>query len=89
VGDLLVSFTKDQDVLDEALPDALYYAGIYGAPLLLGFAPCPFVLLHVMAGVLWRLACGCGAFPDQERASQPQPLKAPALTPPHPDPPKA
>jgi hypothetical protein len=31
VGDLLVSFTKDQDVLDEALPDALYYTGIYGA----------------------------------------------------------
>ncbi|KAL4427322.1 hypothetical protein ABPG77_003231 [Micractinium sp. CCAP 211/92] len=30
VGDLLVSFTKDQDTLDEALPDALYYAGIYG-----------------------------------------------------------
>ncbi|KAI8468106.1 MAG: hypothetical protein J3K34DRAFT_479395 [Monoraphidium minutum] len=29
VGDLLVSFTKDQDTLDEALPDALYYAGIY------------------------------------------------------------
>lgn len=29
VGDLLVSYTKDQDVLDEALPDALYYAGIY------------------------------------------------------------
>ncbi len=29
VGDLLVSFTKDQDVLDEALPDAIYYAGIY------------------------------------------------------------
>lgn len=27
VGDLLVSFTKDQDTLDEALPDALYYAG--------------------------------------------------------------
>jgi hypothetical protein len=30
VGDLLVSFTKDQNVLDEALPDALYYSGIYG-----------------------------------------------------------
>ncbi|GBF87685.1 hypothetical protein Rsub_00396 [Raphidocelis subcapitata] len=30
VGDLLVSFTKDQDVIDEALPDALYYTGIYG-----------------------------------------------------------
>jgi ABC-type multidrug transport system fused ATPase/permease subunit len=30
VGDLLVSFTKDQDVMDDALPDALYYAGIYG-----------------------------------------------------------
>ena len=29
MGDLLVSFTKDQDVLDEALPDAIYYAGIY------------------------------------------------------------
>jgi ATP-binding cassette subfamily C (CFTR/MRP) protein 1 len=24
-----VSFTKDQNVLDEALPDALYYSGIY------------------------------------------------------------
>jgi ABC-type multidrug transport system fused ATPase/permease subunit len=34
VGDLLVSFTKDQDVLDEALPDALYYAGIYSLILL-------------------------------------------------------
>lgn len=34
VGDLLVSFTKDQDVLDEALPDALYYAGIYALILL-------------------------------------------------------
>ena len=34
MGDLLVSFTKDQDVLDEALPDALYYAGIYGLILL-------------------------------------------------------
>ena len=29
VGDLLVTFTKDQDVLDEALPDALLYAVIY------------------------------------------------------------
>ncbi len=29
VGDLLVSFTKDQGVLDDALPDAIYYAGIY------------------------------------------------------------
>lgn len=27
VGDLLVSFTKDQDTLDEALPDTLYYCG--------------------------------------------------------------
>lgn len=34
MGDLLVSFTKDQDVLDEALPDALYYAGIYALILL-------------------------------------------------------
>lgn len=34
MGDLLVSFTKDQDVMDEALPDALYYAGIYGLILL-------------------------------------------------------
>jgi hypothetical protein len=34
VGDLLVSFTKDQDVMDDALPDALYYAGIYGLILL-------------------------------------------------------
>ncbi|GAB4815837.1 hypothetical protein N2152v2_002883 [Parachlorella kessleri] len=34
VGDLLVSFTKDQDVLDEALPDAIYYAGIYSLILL-------------------------------------------------------
>jgi ATP-binding cassette subfamily C (CFTR/MRP) protein 1 len=30
VGDLLVSFSKDQDTMDEALPDAIYYAGIYG-----------------------------------------------------------
>ena len=30
IGDLLVSFAKDQDITDEALPDALYYAGIYG-----------------------------------------------------------
>ncbi len=29
MGDLLVSYTKDQDVLDDALPDALYFAGIY------------------------------------------------------------
>ncbi len=34
VGDLLVSFTKDQNVLDEALPDAIYYAGIYSLILL-------------------------------------------------------
>lgn len=34
VGDLLVSFTKDQDTIDEALPDALYYAGIYALILL-------------------------------------------------------
>jgi hypothetical protein len=34
VGDLLVSFTKDQDTMDDALPDALYYSGIYGLILL-------------------------------------------------------
>ena len=34
VGDLLVSFTKDQNTMDEALPDALYYAGIYSLILL-------------------------------------------------------
>jgi hypothetical protein len=34
VGDLLVSFTKDQGVLDDALPDAIYYAGIYSLILL-------------------------------------------------------
>ena len=34
IGDLLVSFAKDQDIMDEALPDALYYAGIYGLILL-------------------------------------------------------
>ena len=34
MGDLLVSFTKDQDAMDDALPDALYYAGIYSLILL-------------------------------------------------------
>jgi len=34
VGDLLVTFTLDQDMLDENLPDAMHYAGIYGLILL-------------------------------------------------------
>ncbi len=25
-----MSFSKDQDTIDESLPDAIYYAGIYG-----------------------------------------------------------
>lgn len=30
VGDMLVAFTKDQDILDESLMDTLHYLGIYG-----------------------------------------------------------
>ena len=30
VGDLLLNFTKDQDILDENLPDAMHFMGIYG-----------------------------------------------------------
>jgi drug/metabolite transporter superfamily protein YnfA len=30
VGDMLVAFTKDQDILDENLMDTLHYLGIYG-----------------------------------------------------------
>lgn len=30
IGDLLVSFSKDQDIMDEMLPDALHYMAIYG-----------------------------------------------------------
>jgi hypothetical protein len=30
VGDMLVAFTKDQDILDENLMDCLHYLGIYG-----------------------------------------------------------
>lgn len=34
MGNLLVNFSRDQDIHDEALPDALHYAGIYGLILL-------------------------------------------------------
>lgn len=34
VGNLLVNFSRDQDIHDESLPDALHYAGIYGLILL-------------------------------------------------------
>ncbi len=30
VGDLLLKFTKDQDIMDENLPDAIHFMGIYG-----------------------------------------------------------
>jgi ABC-type transport system involved in cytochrome bd biosynthesis fused ATPase/permease subunit len=30
VGEMLVAFTKDQDILDENLVDVLHYLGIYG-----------------------------------------------------------
>ncbi|GIM04284.1 hypothetical protein Vretimale_8859, partial [Volvox reticuliferus] len=30
VGDLLLNFTKDQDIMDENLPDAVHFMGIYG-----------------------------------------------------------
>jgi len=30
VGEMLVAFTKDQDILDENLVDTLHYLGIYG-----------------------------------------------------------
>jgi hypothetical protein len=30
VGEMLVAFTKDQDILDENLIDTLHYLGIYG-----------------------------------------------------------
>jgi ABC-type multidrug transport system fused ATPase/permease subunit len=30
VGEMLVAFTKDQDMLDENLVDTLHYLGIYG-----------------------------------------------------------
>jgi ABC-type multidrug transport system fused ATPase/permease subunit len=30
VGEMLVAFTKDQDILDENLVDSLHYLGIYG-----------------------------------------------------------
>ncbi len=30
VGEMLVAFTKDQDILDENLVDNLHYLGIYG-----------------------------------------------------------
>ncbi|KAG2424609.1 hypothetical protein HXX76_014334 [Chlamydomonas incerta] len=34
VGDLLLNFTKDQDIMDENLPDAVHFCGIYGLILL-------------------------------------------------------
>ncbi|GLC60118.1 hypothetical protein PLESTB_001575900 [Pleodorina starrii] len=34
VGDLLLNFTKDQDIMDENLPDAVHFMGIYGLILL-------------------------------------------------------
>ncbi|PNH10694.1 Multidrug resistance-associated protein 1 [Tetrabaena socialis] len=34
VGDLLLNFTKDQDIMDENLPDAIHFMGIYGLILL-------------------------------------------------------
>jgi ABC-type multidrug transport system fused ATPase/permease subunit len=30
VGEMLVAFTKDQDIIDENLMDTLHYLGIYG-----------------------------------------------------------
>ncbi|KXZ54551.1 hypothetical protein GPECTOR_4g616 [Gonium pectorale] len=30
VGELLLNFTKDQDIMDENLPDAVHFMGIYG-----------------------------------------------------------
>jgi ABC-type multidrug transport system fused ATPase/permease subunit len=30
VGEMLVAFTKDQDIIDESLMDTLHYLGIYG-----------------------------------------------------------
>jgi hypothetical protein len=30
VGEMLVAFTKDQDIMDENLVDTLHYLGIYG-----------------------------------------------------------
>ena len=30
VGDLLLNFTKDQEILDDNLPDAMHFLGIYG-----------------------------------------------------------
>jgi ABC-type multidrug transport system fused ATPase/permease subunit len=30
VGEMLVAFTKDQDIIDENLVDTLHYLGIYG-----------------------------------------------------------
>ncbi|GFR49013.1 hypothetical protein Agub_g11034, partial [Astrephomene gubernaculifera] len=30
VGDLLLNFTKDQDLMDENLPDSIHFMGIYG-----------------------------------------------------------
>lgn len=34
VGEMLVAFTKDQDILDENLIDTLHYLGIYGGYLM-------------------------------------------------------
>ncbi|KAG2500519.1 hypothetical protein HYH03_001296 [Edaphochlamys debaryana] len=34
VGDLLLNFSKDQDIMDENLPDAVHFMGIYGLILL-------------------------------------------------------
>jgi len=70
-----VSFTKDQDVLDEALPDALYYTGIYGAlrcaVLCCAVLCCAVLCCAVLCcaalccaalccAVLLLRACGCG-----------------------------
>lgn len=58
VGDLLVSFTKDQDIMDDALPDALYYAGIYGLILLATTITVSVTipLFSAMAGALFALS---------------------------------
>jgi ATP-binding cassette subfamily C (CFTR/MRP) protein 1 len=58
VGDLLVSFSKDQDTMDEVLPDAIYYAGIYGLILVATTVTVSvtITLFSVLAGTLFLVS---------------------------------
>jgi ATP-binding cassette, subfamily C (CFTR/MRP), member 1 len=49
VGEILVAFTKEQDIMDENLVDTLHYLGIYGL-----------IMLATVITVSVRLISFCG-----------------------------